>query len=362
MSGERNWAQKTIDAAFDTIVGSIALAAITACGTVALGWLSGSYAVVADFARANTAEAVACCLAAVLVGGFCGQYARLRWMRRQGVTAERIAELKAENEELAAKNKSLAKRPSREQFDFLQTLLEKYEDKRRRIELTIDGMSPACAALLSRLYDAGEAIDRRDPWVPRIDHAAPHLIARGLVVERDDKLVLDADAKEYIRDTPGLAERLAETAVDCLSEDIEMQSLFGDIDAENALREQASADIEALRSEPYWQKVMLACLRDKGKVLLFHDPAVSTDQLGAFAEERSETMGRLVTLVTVGAAGTRVELSDEGSYVVETCPELLWGTDWRTFAPIDREFADDPACSPFTVTCQGVQWMVNVDL
>ena len=295
-------------------------------------------------------------------GFLIGWNSRRHQMAKDNITAERIAELKAENEELAARNKRLAKRPSGEQFDFLQARLKKYEDKRRRIERTIDGMSPACATLLSRLYEEGAAIDRDDPWVPRIDHAAPHLIARGLVVERDDKLVLDADANEYIRDTPGLAERLAETANDCISEDIEMRSLFNDIDAESALREQASADIEALRSEPYWQKVMLACLRDKGRVLLFHDPAVSTDQLGAFAEGRSEAMGRLVTLVTVGAAGTRVELSDEGSYVVETCPELLRDTDWRMFAPIDREFADDPACSPFTVTCQGMQWMVNVDL
>ena len=72
---------------------SVATQVIVFAGTALLGWLSGSFALVWEFARANPIAVSVSCLMAILVGGFFGQYARLRWMRRNGVTAERISEL-----------------------------------------------------------------------------------------------------------------------------------------------------------------------------------------------------------------------------------------------------------------------------
>ena len=142
----------------------------------------------------------------------------------------------------------------------------------------------------------------------------------------------------------------------------EGEAMLAEMSADIEYRRRCDADCAALASEPYWQKVMLACLRDKGKVILFSDGDVDTDQLEAFVEGRSEAMGRFVRLTTVGAAGTRAELSEEGEDALRDHPELLQGVNWGTFSPIDHEFAHDPGSSPFTVTCQGMQWLVNVDL
>lgn len=259
-----------------------------------------------------------------------------RRARAQELTAERIAEL--------------------------EERLAPYEEEEAIAADVLDAADGPVAALMSRLYEMGAAIAPDDPWSPGIDEAAPYLVARGLVLEAGGKLVLSPIAERRIRETPGMAERLGRAAEECIDSYREGEELLAEMDADAEFERRRAADCRALAFEPYWQKVMLACLRDKGKVLLFHDLAAPTDQLRAFSEGRSEAMGRLVRLTTVGASGTRVELSDEGADVVVCHPELLRGVDWRVFAPIDREFADDPASSPFTVTCQEVQWMVNVNL
>lgn len=73
---------------------AVATQAVVFVGTALIGWLSGSFALVWEFALANPGECAVSCLMALLVGGFIGQYARLRWMRRKGVTAESVKALK----------------------------------------------------------------------------------------------------------------------------------------------------------------------------------------------------------------------------------------------------------------------------
>lgn len=73
---------------------AVATQAVVFVGTALIGWLSGSFALVWEFALANPGECAVSCLMALLVGGFIGQYARLRWMRRKGVTAESVRALK----------------------------------------------------------------------------------------------------------------------------------------------------------------------------------------------------------------------------------------------------------------------------
>lgn len=73
---------------------ALATQAVVFVGTALIGWLSGSFALVWEFALANPGECAVSCLMALLVGGFIGQYARLRWMRRKGVTAESVKALK----------------------------------------------------------------------------------------------------------------------------------------------------------------------------------------------------------------------------------------------------------------------------
>lgn len=246
--------------------------------------------------------------------------------------------------------------------DKLRARLAEYEDEKAAVSAVLDAADGPVAALLSRLYEMGAAIAPDDPWSPGIDEARPYLVARGLVLEVGGKLVLAPIAEKRIRETPGMADRLSRAAEECIESYREGEAMLAEMSADIEYRRRCDADCAALASEPYWQKVMLACLRDKGKVILFSDGDVDTDQLEAFVEGRSEAMGRFVRLTTVGAAGTRAELSEEGEDALHDHPELLQGVDWETFSPIDREFAYDPGSSPLTVTCQGMQWLVNVDL
>lgn len=244
----------------------------------------------------------------------------------------------------------------------LEARLAPYEDEEAATAAVLDAADGPVAALLSRLYEAGAAIAPDDPWSPGVEEARPYLVARGLVLEVGGKLVLAPIAERRIRETPGMADRLGRAAEACIKSYREGEAMLAEMSADIEYRRRRDADCAALASEPYWQKVMLACLRDKGKVILFSDGDIGTDQLEAFVEGRSEAMGRFVRLTTVGAAGTRAELSEEGEDALRDHPELLQGVDWGTFSPIDREFAHDPGSSPFTVTCQGMQWLVNVDL
>lgn len=81
---------------------AVATQAVVFVGTALIGWLSGSFALVWEFALANPGECAVSCLMALLVGGFIGQYARLRWMRRKGVTAESVRALKEKVADLRA--------------------------------------------------------------------------------------------------------------------------------------------------------------------------------------------------------------------------------------------------------------------
>lgn len=100
MSGEKESTGKKI--AVSTVV-NVATQAALLIGTTLLGWLTGSFSVVWEFAQAHPGEFAVCLILAFLIGLVAGQFARLLWMKHNGVTAERIKKLATQNAELTSK-------------------------------------------------------------------------------------------------------------------------------------------------------------------------------------------------------------------------------------------------------------------
>lgn len=269
-------------------------------------------------------------LAAFGCGIWVGWSLKSRKMEEDGITADRIAELEAR--------------------------LAPYEDEERQIERALESCGGDGLAQLWMAFNMRRAFSADECPGSRADGTLEQLGRWGLLERAPDgaRWTMPLDVLRYIDARPGLQDRME----DALGSSME----FDDIEADFDRQRQTERDVEALRAEPYWQKVMLACLRDKGKAVIFHDEALSPEALDAFREGMSDSMARMVEITTVGASGTRIELSDEGAVAVHGWPDLLRGVNWRLFAPIDEEFADDSESGPFTVTCQGMQWLVNVNL
>lgn len=269
-------------------------------------------------------------LSALGCGIWLGWSLKTRKMTKDSITAERIADLKKR--------------------------LAPYEDRERQIEGALESCGDDGLAQLWMAFNMRRAFSADECPGSRADGTLEQLGRWGLLERAPDgaRWTMPLDVLRYIDARPGLQDRME----DALGSSME----FDDIEADFDRQRQTERDVEALRAEPYWQKVMLACLRDKGKAVIFHDEALSPEALGAFREGMSDSMAHMVEITTVGASGTRIELSDEGAVAVHGWPDLLRGVNWRLFAPIDEEFADDSESSPFTVTCQGMQWLVNVNL
>lgn len=258
-------------------------------------------------------------------------------MAKKNVTTERIAELEEKRDELKAR-------------------LRPYEDREAQIERSLENCGGMTLGRLWTAYNMKRAFDIGIFPSPKAESEIVYLEKLGLL-EKDKETGLwfvPVDVSQRIREDEPLQDRLEEALAYAMA--------FEDMDEDVDRHVQAEADIALLESEPYWQKVMLACLRDKDFVHLPHDRDWGPDALAAFRAQCTEAMSRMVKTVTVGVSGTRVELTDEGVEAVYSFPDFLKDVNWMYFAAIDEETADEPELSPFPVVCGDMQWLVNVKL
>lgn len=269
-------------------------------------------------------------LSMLALGLIAGWNAKRYLMARENVTAERIAELKRR--------------------------LAPYEDRDARIAQAIEDCGTYGLAKLRYAYFMKRAFAAEDIPGPRPRDVAVYLARLGLL-ERDPESGLwfmPLEVSRHIGASAGLLDRMTEAWRDTLHAE--------EMEREVGLREMAQEDVEALESGPFWQKVMLACLREKGKVFILHDKDMDPGALDKFKGRCSEPMARLVKLVSVGVSGTKVMLSEEGVEAAYSLSGFMDGIDWRYFIAGDEEPAEEEGEDSITVTCDDMSWLVNVDL
>lgn len=321
-----------------------------------------------------------------LLTGFLIGWNSRRWqMARENVTAERIAELEGKIAELGSERdeREADARHARNDLDNAMIVTSAARDERDKVKKEARALRDERDALVARLaeIEAGPTLDEALGSVSGMALGAlGDMYLKGRAIGPDECEIPGAAGLMTSLQLAGLAEKIPDAELwdirpsvrreimnrldvqENLIEAKESALFVSDMESDADREAEAKALAEALRAQPYWQKVMLACLRDKDSVILSYDKDMGPDALAAFESRCSEEMRRMVALVSVGVSGTRVELTYDGWLAVTLFPDFLKGVDWRLFTPIDEEFTYDDLSSPFAVTCGDMSWLVNVDL